>query len=329
VTWAAAPANGVFKNAAGNIALKVIDPGTDVATPHALLPTETIEQKRWSHLTIQSPVSPADATTHGRFMVTANKASFNVAITGLDPAGLPWGVFTAPAGLGAHGVTFGKKSQCDTNHDGVEETAASAAVVCYYAFVTNTFEDYVSVYDLEKIDINNDRVNNNPLGVGMQGPGSALLAESVYLEGGAVAAVIALDPGVATLCGTVLDCGTGPTGGTYISNLPIGILCPDCSSGAHVGDIPLTLTTGAPLAGPAGAVTNSGAGSKYVYLKEPVWVDTMTVGCALGANDCDNTPGEPGEVGNLNTQVTLDLELGINTGAQGIVVRPASAPWTP
>jgi hypothetical protein len=318
------------------MAVRVIDPGTDVATPHALLPTETIEQKRWAHLTIQSPVSPTDATTHGRFMVTANKASFNVFITGLDPVtGLPWGGFTIPAGLGAHGVTFGKKSQCDTNGDGVEDTPASASVICYYAYVTNTFEDYVSVYDLEKIDINDDRVSNNPAGVGMQGPGSALLAEGTYVEGGAVAAVIALDPGVATLCGSILDCGTGPTGGTYISNLPIGVLCPDCRSGVHAGDIPLTLTTGAPLAGPAGnpavtdSLTYSGANAKYVYLKEPVWVDTMTVGCALGANDCDNTAGEAGEVGNLNTQVTLDLELGINTGAQGIVVRPASAPWTP
>jgi cytochrome c553 len=331
-TWTAVPANGVFKNAAGNIALRVTDPGTDMATPHPLLPAgETIEQKRWSHLTIQSPVSPPDATTHGRFIVTANKASFNVVITGLDPTtGLPWGSFTVPAGLGAHGVTFGKKSQCDTDRDGVEDTAASLAVVCYYAFVTNTFEDYVSVYDLEKIDINGDMVNNNPLGVGLQKPGSALLTESVYLEGGAVAAVIALDPGMATLCGSTLDCGTGPTGGTYISNLPIGVLCPDCSSGVHVGDIPLTLTTGAPLAGPAGHVTNTGAKSKYAYLKEPVWVDTMTVGCALAANNCNDIAGEGADVaGNLNQQVTLDLELGINTGAQGIVVRPASAPWTP
>ncbi|CBE69849.1 MAG: cytochrome c [Candidatus Methylomirabilis oxygeniifera] len=332
-TWSAEHANGVHKNVAGNIALRATDPGTDVASPHALLPAETIEQKRWSHLPIQSPVSPVDATTHGRFMVTANKASFNVVITGLDPSGRPWGVFTAPAGLGAHGVSFGKKNRCDTNNDGVEDTDASAAVICYYAFVTNTFEDYVSVYDLEKVDVNDDRVINNPAGLGMQGPGSALLTENVYLEGGAVAAVVALDPGVAGLCGSVLKCGTGPTGGTYISNLPIGILCPDCRSGVHVGDIPLTLTTGAPLAGPADTVANSGANAKYVYLKEPVWVDTMTVGCALSANDCDNTAGEPfgagTEVGNLNTQVTLDLELGTNTGAQGIVVRPASAPWTP
>lgn len=329
-TWSAAPASGVYKNAAANIALRVTDPGKDMATPHPLLPpTETIQQKRWAHLTIQSPVSPPDATTHGRFMVTANKASFNVIITGLDPtSGLPWGTFTIPAGLGAHGVTFGKKSKCDTNHDGVEDTPASSTVICYYTFVTNTFEDYVGVYDLEKIDINNDRANNNPSGVGMQLPGSALLAESVYLEGGAVAAVVALDPGVATLCGPILDCGTGPTGGTYVSNLPIGVLCPDCSSGVHVGDIPLTLTTGAPLAGPSGHVTNSGAGSKYAYLKEPVWVDTMTVGCLLGGNNCDNTV-DPGEVGRLNTQVTLDLDLGTNTGAQGIVVRPASAPWSP
>lgn len=331
-TWLPAPTNGLHKNGADNLAVRVTDPGADLATPHPLLPAgETIQQKRWANMPIQSPISPPDATTHGRFMVTANKASFNVLITGLNSAtGLPWGSFTAPAGLGAHGVTFGKKSRCDTNHDGVEDTDAHYPdVVCYYAYVTNTFEDYVGVYDLEKVDLNNDRVNNNPSDVGMQKPGSALLAERVYLEGGAVKAVTTLDPGVATLCGSVLDCGVGPTGGTYISNLPIGVLCPDCSSGVHVGDIPLTLTTGAPLAGPAGDVTNTGAKSKYAYLKEPVWVDTMTVGCALAANNCDNTPFEGTEVGNLNTEVTLDLELGTNTGAQGIVVRPASAPWTP
>lgn len=330
-TWSEVPANGVYKNTAGNLAIRMTEPGTDLVTSHPLAASpETIEQKRWAHLPIQSPISPPDATTHGRFVVTANKASFNVLITGMDPTtGLPWGSFMAPAGLGAHGVTFGKKSQCDTDRDGVEDTAASPSVICYYAFVTNTFEDYVSVYDLEKIDINDDMVNNNPLGVGMQNPGSALLAERVYLEGGAVKAVITLDPGIATLCGSVLDCGTGPTGGTYVSNLPIGVLCPDCRSGVHVGDIPLTLTTGAPLAGPAGQVADTGAKSKYAYLKEPVWVDTMTVGCVLGANNCDNTPFEPGEVGNLNTEVTLDLELGTNTGAQGIVVRPTSAPWTP
>ncbi len=329
--WTEAPANGVHKNAAGNIALRVTDPDVDMVTQ----PGENIKQKRWAHLAIQSPVSPLDATTHGRFMVTANKASFNVMLTGLDPTtGLPWGTFTAPAGLGAHGVTFGKKSRCDTDHDGVEDAPASLTVVCYYAYVTNTFEDYVSVYDLEKIDINNDRVNNNPADVGMQNPGSALLAERVYLEGGAVKAVTTLDPGIATLCGSVLDCGTGPTGGTYVSNLPIGVLCPDCRSGVHVGDIPLQLTTGAPLAGPAGdpaiadSLTNNGAKSKYAYLKEPVWVDTMTVGCVLAANNCDNAV-DPGEVGILNQEVTLDLELGTNTGAQGIVVRPASAPWTP
>ncbi len=79
-------------------------------------------------------------------MVTANKASLNVVITGLDAAGLPWGAFTVPAGPGAHGVTFGKKSQCDTDGDGVEDTPYPAAT-CYYAYVTNTFEDYVSTYD--------------------------------------------------------------------------------------------------------------------------------------------------------------------------------------
>ena len=52
-------------------------------------------------------------------------------------------------------------------------------------------------------------------------------------------------------------------------------------------------------------------------------MNTMTVGCALAANDCDNIAGEGAEASNLNQQVTLDVELGINAGAQGIVVRPA------
>lgn len=54
----------------------------------------------------------------------------------------------------------------------------------------------------------------------------------------------------------------------------------------------------------------------------------MTLACALEANERDQTP-EDGEAGSLNQQVTLDLELGINTGAQGIVVRATCAPWNP
>ena len=374
--WTANSANWLYKNAAGNIQLRNT---TDDQAASPIVP-ETITQARWVHLPIQTPVSPADSVPggHGRYMVTANKASFNVSVTALDASGNPAAVYTFPAGLGAHGVTYGKKSVCD---DG--------AGTCYYAYVTNTFEDYVSVYDLEKIENG-----------GMGAPGSALLSESVYVEGGAVAAVAALDPVVASLCdvadltagnltydftvadeygsgfGSFLQCGIGamntetdldyegnaaclavsnsngapeqgecipPTVTLYVANLPIGVLCPDCRSGVHVGDIPLTPTTGAPLGGTYTAplsLTANGAASKYTYLKEEVWVDTYTISCAVDTllsaggtlNDCSSATsggfgGNTTSPGTINTKVELDLHLGINTGGQGIVVRPAATPW--
>lgn len=206
----------------------------------------TISPVRWVHLPIQTPVSPADATTHGRFMVTANKASFNVSITALDSTGGPTAIYTFPAGLGAHGVVFGRKGLCDTGNSND---------ICYYAYVTNTFEDYISVYDLERM---------GSAGV----PGSA--TETVSLEGF----------GATALCG-VSAC-----------TVPITTFCPDCRSGAHVGDVPLqTTTTG-----------------KYTYLKEPVWINPLA------------------------TALDLDLDLKINTGGQGIMVRDSttgSAPAPP
>lgn len=349
IGWAgvADPGGASIKSGTGNITLR--NTATDQVPGGAF-------QARWAHLPIQTPVSPADATTHGRFMVTANKASFNVSITALSSVtGLPTGLYTIPAGLGAHGVTYGPKSSCDTNNDGVADTAFNQAVGprCYYSYVTNTFEDYVSVYDLEKIDD----------GVSMGGPGSALLAETIYVEGGAVQAVIALDANVAGLCDIVpdaaggaldvLDCGVGPLG-VYVSNLPLGVLCPDCRSGVHAGDVPLTLTTGAQLAaGLAVTATDGlaalasgidGAGAKYTYLKEEVYVDTETVTCALiglngapypagygGLNNC-NGVADGDLAGVLNLPVPLDLDLGINTGAQGIMGRNTAngkAPVTP
>ncbi len=196
---------------------------------------------RWVHLPIQTPVSPVDATTHGRFMVTANKASFNVSITALDSVGAPTAVYTFPAGLGAHGVTYGRKALCDNGNPNS---------VCYYAYVTNTFEDYVSVYDLEKVATSG-------------APGSA--AETVHLEG----------YGAQALCSQAA------------CDVAITTFCPDCRSGAHVGDVPLRKTTS----------------GKYTYLKEEVWLDP------------------------LQTDVMLDLDLKIDTGAQGIMVAPAPKPW--
>lgn len=150
---------------------------------------------RWVSMPIQTPVSPPDATAHGRFMVTANKGSFNVSITALDDRGDPTAIYTFPAGLGAHGVTFGRKARCD---DG--------SSTCYYAYVTNTFEDYVSVYDLERVSIAGP-------------PGSA--TELVSLEG----------YGAQALCKQPACV------------VPITTFCPDCRDGAHAGDVPLRLTT--------------------------------------------------------------------------------------
>ncbi len=186
---------------------------------------------RWVSMPIQTPVSPPAATAHGRYMVTANKGSFNVSITALDDRGDPTAIYTFPAGLGAHGVTFGRKARCD---DG--------SPLCYYAYVTNTFEDYVSVYDLERVS------TAGP-------PGSA--TEQVSLEG----------YGAQALCKQPA-CA-----------VPITAFCPDCRNGAHVGDVPLRLTTT----------------GKYTLLKEHVWVDA------------------------LHKPLDLVLDLKINTGAQGIV----------
>ena len=186
---------------------------------------------RWVSMPIQTPVSPDDATAHGRYMVTANKASFNVSITALNDRGDPTAIYTFPAGLGAHGVTFGRKARCD---DGTP--------LCYYAYVTNTFEDYIGVYDLERVATSGQ-------------PGTA--TEQVSVEG----------YGAKTLCerSTCL--------------VPITTFCPDCRSGAHVGDVPLEVTTS----------------GKYAFLKEQVWIDP------------------------LGTALALALEVGTNTGAQGIV----------
>ncbi len=202
----------------------------------------TASPVRWVHLPIQTPVSPANATTHGRFMVTANKASFNVSITRLDASGTPMAIYTFPAGLGAHGVTYGRKALCDSG---------KASDICYYAYVTNTFENYFSVYDMERV-------------LASGAPGSA--TETAHLEG----------YGAKALCGNQSVC-----------DVPITTFCPDCRSGAHVGDVALNQTTT----------------YKRTFLKEDVWIDPLA------------------------TSLDLPLDLNINTGAQGIMVSPAAKPW--
>ncbi|MFO0984053.1 MAG: c-type cytochrome [Planctomycetota bacterium] len=117
-------------NAAGNIAL------TDMS----------VVPLRWAHMPIQCPVSPPDSTAHGRYVVVCNKASFNVSIIALDRHGDPLKIYTFPAGLGAHGVGFGRKASASSARDDRREHVA------YYAYVTNTFENYVSVYDLELLE---------------------------------------------------------------------------------------------------------------------------------------------------------------------------------
>ncbi len=407
-SWPDNPAGHLYKNAAGNIALRNVCPGVDCNNPLGEAPASLVFMARWANLPIQTPVSASDSgNRHGQYMVTANKASFNVQVTKLDPTtGLPIAFYTFPAGLGAHGVNFGKKSVCTNGTTGN----------CYYAYVPNTFEDYLSVYDLEKIEV--------PCGSGgMCAPGSALLSESAYVEGGAVTAVAALDPRVAGLCDVVddvagvlrydlppslcvalglpalncsadpggdgeagsadynliltdasadvLHCGVGamdtisvgaiasgavldgtpvlplaPGQSLYVADVPIGVLCPDCRSGVHVGDVPLNLTSGAPLAGPPTVILGitlatdpTGATSKYTYVKDEVYVDTENVACALdtvntlgGAlNDCNSaTLGDA--AGTINGLVSMDLSLGINTGGQGIMPRDpvaGSAPTLP
>jgi len=247
-----------YTNNAGTASLSVYDinPGAGTITrntsviPAAIrdsagnvkLRDTSIYPVRWVHLPVQTPVSPADATTHGRYMVTANKASFNVSITALNSKGDPTAIYTYPAGLGAHGVSIGRKAMCDSNR---------VSDICYYAYVTNTFEDYISVYDLERV-------------ASSGAPGSA--NEQVALGGF----------GAKALCGGQTSC-----------NVPITIFCPDCRSGAHVGDVALMKTTS----------------GRYTFLKEPVWIDP------------------------LYTTLELPLDLKIDVGAQGILASPTAKPW--
>ena len=211
---------------------RVVPPALRDAAGNLKLRDTSISPVRWASMPIQTPVSPDDATAHDRYMVTANKASFNVSITALNARGDPTAIYTFPAGLGAHGVTFGRKARCDDD-----------TPVCYYAYVTNTFEDYIGVYDLERV-------------ASSGAPGSA--TEQVRLKG----------YGAKAVCQGAAEC-----------TVPITTFCPDCRAGAHVGDVPLRVTTK----------------GKYTFLKEHLWIDP------------------------LHAAADLALDLTINTGAQGIV----------
>lgn len=198
-------------NAAGNLALSDM-----MASP-----------VRWVHMPIQAIVSPPDSTSHGRYLVVCNKASMNVSIVPLDATGTPQGVYTFPAGLGSHGVAFGRKKP------GPKPSLLHKDTVGYYAYVTNTFENYVSVYDLELLEklIHLEKLGRAPKAFL---PGGA--TESVYVQGYASEVAI----------------------GRSSALLPITLFSPDVRGLVHVGDIPLKV---------------SGTQRKRSYLKEHVWLD--------------------------------------------------------
>lgn len=192
-------------NAAGNLAL------TDL----------TSTPVRWAHMPIQAIVSPPDSTGHRRFLVVCNKASFNVSIAPLGANGQPTGVYTFPAGLGCHGVAFGRKRTSDPNR------------ISYFAYVTNTFENYVGVYDLERFE-------------------RLLRLESVG------AAPAAFQPGGATERVLVEGYAAVALTGQPSAVVPLTMFSPDARGLVHVGDLRLTLPT---TPGPR------------CYLQEHVWVD--------------------------------------------------------
>lgn len=183
---------------------------TRVAAPESLrnamgnvqLCDETAKPVRWVRMPIQCIVSPPNATEHGRYLVICNKASFNVTILPLDKTGQPTGIYNFPAGLGAHGVAFGKKYLKDSRK------------VSYYAYVTNTFENYISVYDLGLLEEmrNLERVGKAPPAFR---PGAA--DESILLEGYAAQLLTGASRAV----------------------VPLTLLSPDARGVVHVGDIPL------------------------------------------------------------------------------------------
>lgn len=189
----------------------------------------------WGTQPTQSVVSPSDSSAHGQFLIVSNKGSMNATIVRLDAKGLPLYRYNFPAGFGAHGVTFSPKSVCDSGKPGD---------VCYYAYIANTFDDYVSVYDLEKIE-------NGQIGA----PGSS--EETAHVEG-LLAERLADD--------LKLDRSAAKQGAAGLAlDVPVTIFCPDCRSGGHVGDVLLHLTTT----------------GKFTYIRDEIWLDDIALGGTL------------------------------------------------
>jgi hypothetical protein len=197
---------------------------------------------RWAHMPIQCSISPPDSTTHGRYMVVCNKASFNVSIIPLDAAGMPTGVYTFPAGLGCHGVNFGRKRYPDPNR------------VAYFAYVTNTFENYISVYDMERLD-RLIRLEQHGLAPAEFAPGGA--TEQVYVEGHAANLLLGQPNGI----------------------VPVTLFTPDARGMVHVGDVPLSVPA---QPGPR------------CYLQEHVWVDVPGYGMVMLDLDLKTDSGAMG-----------------------------------
>lgn len=196
-----------LRNSQGNIPLKNLN----------------LRPVRWAHMPIQAIVSPPDSTEHGRYLVVCNKASFNVSIIPLDPQGNPTGVYTFPAGLGAHGVAFGRKAPDPKRPNSVS----------YYAYVSNTFENYVSVYDLE------------------------LLEQMINLEKRGQAPP-EFRPGGAKEWVRITGYGAQLISGQNEVLVPITLLSPDARGVVHVGDVLLPVPSRpAPKA----------------FLKEHLWID--------------------------------------------------------
>lgn len=220
-------------NAAGNLAL------TDMmSTP-----------VRWAHMPIQCAVSPRDATVHRRYMVVCNKASMNVSIVALDGYGMPTGVYTFPAGLGCHGVTFGRKQMPAPG-------PGQSRRVGYLAYVTNTFEDYVSVYDLELLEQ-------------MRRLEAVGAAPPNFLPGGATEQVLVTGHAAQSLLGLPAVV------------VPVTLFSPDARGCVYVGDVRLT-----PPASPG----------PRCYLHEHVWIGALGLGMTPLDMDLSTNTGAMGIV---------------------------------
>jgi hypothetical protein len=241
------PLTGPLANAAGNLAL------TDLS----------LTPPRWARSTIQGVASPQDSTTHGQWLFMSSKGYMGEFAIKLDNEGLPIQVYSLPVGLGAHGIAFVRKKTCRTN---------DPADVCYLVALAGSWADHVEFYDMEALETD------------LGAPGSA--PDSVHVEGYLVEQWCSSR--VAQLLALGIDCTSLPAGpyGRIINKLPLTVLCPDCRSGAHVGDVLLQKTTN----------------NSYAYFKSPLieyWSD--------GSGGVDDP---------------VDLELLTNSGTFNLAASP-------